>query len=77
MKKLALIFLSILVALAMVLPTTVVLADSEKESKPQLAARAALMIRAPSIAEVGQPVTITVLGRFSHQPIGGGPRCMH
>lgn len=72
MKKLVLIFLSVLLSLAMILPsTTAVMADSEKEVKPQPSVRAALMIRAPDKADVGQPVTITVFGKFSHQPVAG------
>ena len=70
MKKPILIILSVLLSLAIILPgTTAVMAESEKEAKPQAVARAALMIRAPNIAEVGQPVTITVFGKFNHQPI--------
>lgn len=72
MKKTILIFLSVLLSLAMILPgATAVLAEPEKEAKPQQAVRAALMIRAPDTAQVGQPVTITVFGKFSHQPVAG------
>ncbi len=70
MKKAILIFLSLVLSLAMIVPsTTAVMADSEKESEPQPAVRAALMISTPSIAEVGQPVTITVFARYNNQPV--------
>lgn len=70
MKKTIFIILSVLLSLAMILPgTTVVMAESEKEPKPEVVARASLMIRAPNLAEVGQPATITVLGKFNHHPI--------
>ncbi len=72
MKRTILIFLSVLLSLAMILPgTTAVMAEPEKEVKPQQAVRAALMLRAPDTAQAGQPVTITVFGKFSHQPVAG------
>lgn len=72
MKKIFLLFFPLVLSLAMILPgATAVMADSEKEVKPQPVGRASLMIRAPSMAEVGQPVTITVFGRYNHQPIAG------
>lgn len=72
MKKTFLIFVSIVLSLAVILPgATAVMADSEKEGKSQPSVRAALMIRAPSRAEVGQPVTIAVFGKYNHQPVAG------
>lgn len=72
MKKIFLIFVSVVLSLAVILPgATAVMADSGKDSKAQLSVRAALMIRAPSKAEAGQPVTITVLGKYNHQPVAG------
>ena len=70
MKKTILIILSLVLSLAIMLPgATAVMADSEENIEPAPTVKAALMIRAPSIAEVGQPVTITVFARYSHQPV--------
>jgi hypothetical protein len=72
LKKVSLIFLALILSLAMILPgATVVLADSEKdkETKPYPPGRAALLLKAPDTAEAGQPVTISVSGRYTRQPV--------
>ena len=72
MKKAFLIVLSVILSLVIILPgATAVMADSEEEIKVEPAVRAALLIRNPSTAEVGQPVTITVFGRYNYQPVAG------
>ncbi len=56
----------------MILPlATPAMADSEQEAKVQAIAKAALMLRNPSVADVSQPVTITVFGKYNHEPVDG------
>jgi hypothetical protein len=77
LKRVSLIFLALILSLAMILPgATVVLADSEKdedvkdkETKPYPPGRAALLLKAPDTAEANQPVTISVLGKYTRQPV--------
>jgi len=67
-KKIFLSIFPLILALVMILPhATTVMADTEQEIKAQPAIRAALIIRAPNTADVGQPVTIKVFERFNQK----------
>jgi hypothetical protein len=86
LKKIIQITLSLLLAVAVLLPgTAIALADSSTEAERQPVLQAdsenerevttyplrSLVIRAPENAEVGQPVTIKVLTRQNYEPVAG------
>ena len=72
MKKFFLKMFTAILTLALILPMAApVMADSEPEVETQPAVMAALMVRNPSVADVSQPVTITVFGRYNHVPVAG------
>jgi len=72
MRRILLSVLSLALATAMVLPGATVAAQPETEAAEVLPVeRAALVIRAPGVADVGQPVTITVFAKHNYKPVAG------
>ena len=72
MKRIFWSFLSLIISLALVIPAAApVFADSDNNVKPQPTSWAALMIKAPNMTDVSQPVTITVFSKHGHETVAG------
>ncbi|MCX6007989.1 MAG: hypothetical protein NTZ34_12125 [Chloroflexi bacterium] len=72
MKPIYYSFIALIAALAILMPAaSPVMADQDETSKPQLQSAPALMIKAPNIVEVSQPLTITVFSKRGHETIAG------
>ncbi|MCX6005164.1 MAG: hypothetical protein NT082_05780, partial [Chloroflexi bacterium] len=72
MKRIFSGLFSLITALALIIPATApVFAESDDAVKPQLSSWASLMIKAPGVADVSQPVTITVFGKQSRGTVAG------
>ena len=72
MKLIYYSFITLIAVLAMIMPAaSPVLADADETSKPQLQSVAALMIKAPNVIEVGQPLTVTVFSKRGRETIAG------
>ena len=69
LKKIGLKALALAVVLAVLLPATVAVAQPQLSSDVAPELRAALAIRSPRVAGVGQLVTITVFDRHSGVPV--------
>jgi len=72
LKRIFWSFLSLIISLALVIPAAApVFADSDNNVKPQPTSWAALMIKAPNMTDVSQPVTITVFSKHGHETVAG------
>jgi len=66
--------LALLIGITMALPAAVpVQADSSNKNTPPFVKKQALMIKVDNPVVEGQPVTITVFSRHSHETIAGAP----
>lgn len=72
MKKILSFVLTAVLAFALLVPgATTVMAQEGTEADPEVSLRLALAIRAPRIAEAGQPVKIKVVEKRTHRSVAG------
>ncbi|MDD5312954.1 MAG: hypothetical protein PHO26_07975 [Dehalococcoidia bacterium] len=72
MKRIFSGLFSLITALALVMPAAApVFAESDGSANSQLSSQASLMIKAPNMTDISQPVTITVFGKQSRGTVAG------
>lgn len=71
MKRILYGILMLIITASLALPAAPVLADQNDNNRPSLVPVPTLIIRAAGQVESGQPLTITILGKYNHETIAG------